>query len=271
MAPGYLASVTEALTGLQPWDDLAAQALPRAADSRQVRATSAPRSAGTAGAAGVSGPEAWTGDRSRESGGSPAETRCHNQAGAGGRDPKGTWGGCAGGTAAGARSGKGRRALTQLGGVCLSPRPRFRPLDWRLPRAASAPSCLDRSHTDSQVHMEPRVIKILGPRRPLACIPGVAPDWVLASSSRSSASRDPVAKGRGVPYGPSGGGLKPGVFRFLRHDFPGCSDISDPALPSLLLLARSAPYFLREALCQLYLRPGPVSSRRLRGARVQQI
>lgn len=89
VALDYLASATEALSGLQPWDDLASQALPRAADSRQVRAMSAPRSAGTTRAAGVCGPEAWTGDCSCESGGSRADTRRHNQAGPGAGTPRG--------------------------------------------------------------------------------------------------------------------------------------------------------------------------------------
>lgn len=79
--------------------------------------------------------------------------------------------------AAGARSGRGRRApLTQLGGVCLSLRLRFVRLGWRLPRAARAQFLPDPSQTDGQVHMEPKIIKIHSPRRPPACIPGVALD-----------------------------------------------------------------------------------------------
>lgn len=53
-------------------------------------------------------------------------------------------------------------------------------------------------------------------------------------------AQGPGCEGAWGPAGSLRGGSKPGVFRFLRHDFPGCSDISDPALPSLLLLARSA-------------------------------
>lgn len=82
-------------------------------------------------------------------------------------------------------------------------RPRFVLLDWQLPRAARDQFLPDPSHTDSQVHMEPRIIKILGSCQSPVCIPKVALGWVLVSSSRSPARRDSAAKGRGVRQGPS--------------------------------------------------------------------
>lgn len=63
--------------------------------------------------------------------------------------------------------------------------------------------------------------------------------------------------------------LKPAVFRFPRRDFPGCSDISDPALPSLLLPARSTPF--PPGTVASSAATGPVSSPWLRGSRVQRI
>lgn len=89
MAPDYLANSTEALSGLQPWDNLTTQALPRAADRWQVRVASAPRSARTTGASGVDGPEARARDHSCESGGSRAETRRHCLAVVGAGTPRG--------------------------------------------------------------------------------------------------------------------------------------------------------------------------------------
>lgn len=93
---------------------------------------SAPRSAGTTRAARVCGPEAWTGDCSCESGGSRADTRRHNQAGAGAGTPRGP------GEAAPEEPPR-ERARGKGGGRCLPssavsvPASPPRPLDWRLP------------------------------------------------------------------------------------------------------------------------------------------
>lgn len=127
----------------------------------------------------------------------------------------------------------------------------------------------DPSHRNSQVHMEPRISKILGPRRLLACIPGVAPDWVFASSSRSPARRDPVAKGRGVPQGLSGAAQSRVSSGFSRTTFRAA--LTSAILRFLPFCSWPArPYFLQEPLPALSA-TGPVSSRRLRGSRVHQI
>lgn len=112
--------------------------------------------------------------------------------------------------------------------------------------------------------MEPRIIKILGPRRPLACIPGVAPEWFLASSSRSLARRDRVVKGRGVPQGPSGAGQSRVSSGFSGTTFRAALTSAIPRfLPFCSWPAR--PYFLQEPL-PAQSATGPVSSRRLRGS-----
>lgn len=157
----------------------------------------------------------------------------------------------------------------QLGGVCLSLRLCFVRLGWPLPKAARAQSLPDPSQTDSQVHMEPKIIKIHGPRRPPACIPGVALDQVRASSPRSPACRDPDAKGREVRQGPSGEAQSR-----LSSGFPGATFRAalTSAIPRFLPFCSrpSRPHFLRERLPALSA-TGPVRSPLLRGSGVHRI
>lgn len=187
-----------------------------------------------------------------------------------GRDPKGTWRGCAGEAVSGARSGRGRRGSAYPARRCLSVLASLSVrLGWPLPKAARAPSLPDPSQTDSQVHMEPKIIKIHGPRRPPACIPGVALDQVRASSPRSPAYRDPDAKGRGVRQGPSGEAQSR-----LSSGFPGATFRAalTSAIPRFLPFCSrpSRPHFLRERLPVLSA-TGPVRSPLLRGSRVHRI
>lgn len=117
----------------------------------------------------------------------------------------------------------------------------------------------DPSHTGSKVHMEPRIIKILGPRRPLACIPRVPPEWFLASSSQLPAPRDPVAKGRGVPQRPSGAAQSLVSSGFSYTTFRAALTSAIPRfLPFCPWPAR--PYFLQESLPALSA-TGPVALR----------